>query len=148
LVLLMSIETTKRVVSRFAKVGESRIVIRDFKAAKDALTADDMRELVKTGAIEIIPAKGIGRAKAKIKQKRKEAGRRRGSGSRKGSQFAKTTRKDRWVTKVRAQRKVLLNLRSRLAEGAYRELYSQIKGNLFRDKKHLLSHAVAKGYLK
>jgi large subunit ribosomal protein L19e len=144
----MSIETTKRVVSRFSNVGESRIAIRDYKAAKEALTADDMRELVKTGAIEIRPAKGIGRAKAKSKQARKEAGRRRGQGSRKGSQFAKSTEKDRWVRKVRAQRKVLLNLKPRLKDGAYRELYGQVKGNLFRDKKHLLSHAVAKGYLK
>jgi large subunit ribosomal protein L19e len=144
----MSIETTKRVVSRFSKVGESRIAIRDYKAAKEALTADDMRELVKSGAIEIMPAKGIGRAKAKAKQARKEAGRRRGQGSRKGSQFAKSTEKDRWVRKLRAQRKVLANLKPRLKEGAYRELYGQAKGNLFRDKKHLLSHAVAKGYLK
>jgi large subunit ribosomal protein L19e len=144
----MSIETTKRVVSRFSKVGESRVAIRDYKAAKEALTADDMRELIRTGAIEIRPQKGVGRAKATAKQARKEAGRRRGSGSRKGSQFAKTTRKDRWVRKVRAQRKVLTNIKARLADGAYRELYSQVKGGMFRDKKHLLSHAVAKGYLK
>jgi large subunit ribosomal protein L19e len=144
----MSIKTTKRVVSRFCKVGESRVAIRDYKAAREALTADDMRELVRTGAIEILPAKGIGRAKARRKQQRKEAGRRRGSGSRKGSQFSKSTRKDRWVRKVRAQRKALSNVKPRLAGGAYRELYSQVKGGLFRDKKHLLSHAVSKGYLR
>lgn len=144
----MSIKTTQRLASRITGAGTSRVAIRDFKAAKDALTADDVRELLKSGGIEIRPQKGVGRAKAKAKQARKEAGRRRGSGSRKGSQFSKMNRKTRWVTKVRAQRKVLSNMKPRLTEGAYRELYSQVKGNMFRDKKHLLSYAVSKGFLK
>ena len=144
----MSIKTTKRLCARITGAGESRMAVRDFKAAKDALTADDVRELIRTGAIEIRPKVGVGRAKARSKQSRREAGRRRGSGSRKGSQFAKTKQKTRWVRKVRAQRKLLSTLKPRLAKGAYRELYRQVKGSMFKDKKHLLSHAVSKGYLK
>ncbi len=144
----MSIKTTKRLVSRFSNVGESRVSILDAKAAKEALTADDVRELVKTGAIVIKKAKSGGRAKARLKQSRKEMGRRRGEGSKKGSGFAKTPEKTRWIKKVRAQRKMLSNLKSKLTDGAYRELYSQVKGNLFKNKKALLAQAVAKGYLK
>lgn len=144
----MSVKTTKRLVSRISGAGESRVVIRDQKAAKEALTADDVRELMRTGVIEIRPEKPVSRSKARLKQSRKESGRRRGSGSRKGSQFSKTPQKTRWIAKVRSQRKVLSNLKPRLSEGAYRELYSQVKGNLFRSKKQLLSHAVSKGYLK
>jgi large subunit ribosomal protein L19e len=144
----VSIKTTKRLASRITGAGESRICIYDAKAAKEALTADDVRELLRNGAISVRPVKGTGRAKARFKQSRKEAGRRRGEGSRRGSEFAKTPPKKRWAQKVRSQRRLLSNLKPRLSKGAYRELYSQVKGNLFKSKKALLSHAVSKGHLK
>jgi large subunit ribosomal protein L19e len=144
----MSIKTTKRLAARITGAGESRILISDQKAAREALTAEDVRELLKSDSITVRPKKGVSRSKAQHKQSRKEEGRRRGPGSTKGAKFATTSRKDRWMSKVRSQRRMLLSLKPRLSEGAYRELYSQVKGNAYRSRKHLLSHAVQKGYLK
>ena len=144
----MSIKTTIRIASRVIGAGTSRIMIMDPKAAKDALTADDVRELIKEGAIKVRPKAGVGRGKAARKQSRKEEGRRRGEGSRKGKKFAKTPSKDRWMEKVRSQRLLLSRLKPRLKKGAYRDTYLQIKGNAFKTKKELLAHLVGKGLLQ
>ena len=133
----MSIKTAKRVAARILKCGESRVKILDQKKAAEALTHDDIVTLIKERAIVKVPAKGVGRGKASFKQERKNAGRRRGRGSQKGTRYALMPRKTRWITKVRSQRIVLRQVKEKLTEGAYSSVYRMIKGNNFRDKKHL-----------
>ena len=136
----MSLETTKKIASRVFDCGVTRVKIVKGDEAKDALTADDVRELVKTGAVMIVPVKGVGRGKARRKQSRKAAGRRRGEGSRKGAAYSRTSAKSLWMRKVRAQRKVLKMIKSSIKSGSYRKVYRMIKGNLFRSKKQLTQY--------
>ena len=136
----MSLKTVKRLAARIVGCGEKRVKIIDAKKAAPALTADDVRSLIKEKAIEIVPARGVGRAKARARQELRKKGRRRNEGSIKGSPFAMLPRKDRWLRVVRAQRRMLVNLRSSLVEGAYRKLYRMIKGSAFPDKRRLLEY--------
>ena len=144
----MAIETVKRVAGRLLKCGTSRIRITDAKRASEALTSDDIKELIGEGIVYAIPKKGVSRGKARFKQSRVHAGRRRGSGSRKGSGYAKVPEKTRWTLKVRGQRKLLAMLKPQLHPGNYRKLYRMIKGNWFRNKKHLKQHLQEQKMLK
>ena len=66
-------------------------------------------------------------------------GRRRGHGSRKGHGGARTPKKEAWMTKVRALRDELNNLR---ADGTidatqYRRYYRRVKGGVYNSRNHL-----------
>ncbi|MBI5229150.1 50S ribosomal protein L19e [Candidatus Micrarchaeota archaeon] len=144
----MSLKTIKRVAADILKCGTTRIRILDAKKASEALTREDVKGLINEGVIKKVPAKGIGRGKAKMKQERKLHGRRSGPGSKKGSRFALLSRKERWTRKSRAQRRLLKSMKNRLAKGAHKKVYLMIKGNAFRDKKHLKDYLVEKGLVK
>jgi large subunit ribosomal protein L19e len=139
----MSLKTVKRVVSRLEKTGVSRVRIMDVKAAESALTADDIRALLKSGAVVVIPETGTGRGKARIRDIRRKAGRGRGEGSRHGTPSAVLTDKKRWMRRVRALRRLLKSLKSSLALGDYKRLYRMVKGGSVRDKKQLVEYAKA-----
>ena len=130
-------KTIRRIAARAFKAGESRGKIMDEAAAKDALTGDDVRGLVKSGAIRILRKKGVGRGKAVEKAKRKRSGRRRGEGSVKGS--ASRDSKREWMESIRAQRKLLHSLKNGLESSDYRMLYRRVKGGYFRSKRALLA---------
>src|SRR3989344_2573355 len=144
----MCLGTIRRLAASIANAGQSRIKIIDAAKAKEALTRDDVRSLLKQGVIVIEQKKGVGRSKARFKHSRTHSGRRRGVGSSKGSAFAGKSRKARWVEKVRSQRKLLKSVKSGLAEGASRKLYSMVKGNLFKTKKQMLTYARENKYMK
>ncbi len=144
----MSIETTKKIASRVFGCGESRVKIVDAAKAKEALTADDVRELARTGAIKIAKIKGTGRGKAKLAQSRKEAGRGRGQGSRKGTKYSKTSEKTRWLKKIRSQRVVLKGAASNIKPGSFRKVYRMVKGNAFKSKKQLRQYLEEKQLFK
>ena len=137
----MGLKTVKRLAADIMNAGESRIKFADSVKAKEALTRDDVRSLIQQGVIVRLQKKGIGRAKARFKQSRKHAGRRRGTGSKKGEKFSLVSRKERWMDKVRSQRRLLQHLKGSLNEGEFRKLYRMVKGNFFRSKKHLIAYA-------
>lgn len=144
----MSLTTIRRLAADILACGESRIRILDSKKADEALTRDDVRELIKQGIILKLPTQGVGRGKARFKQARKEAGRRRGRGSKHGTPNAALTEKKRWMKQVRSQRELLHKLKPKLAENTYKKVYFMIKGNAFKDKKRLTTYLKEAGALK
>ncbi len=133
----MSISTVRRICARVFDVGESRVKIMDTKRASEALTADDVRTLVKDKAVVIIASKGPSRAAARYKQSRLRSGRRRGPGSKKGTSIST---KDKWIMKIRSQRKLLFSLKLKVKHGEFRKVYRMIKGNAFKSKHALLTY--------
>ncbi len=133
----MSIETIKRICARVYGVGQTKVKIIDQKKAKEALTTDDVKELVKEKVIIILPNKSPSRAAARRKLSRIRMGRRRGRGSKKGTAMST---KRRWIEKVRAQRRLLFSLKNKLKSTAFRALYRMIKGNAFRNKRALSTY--------
>jgi large subunit ribosomal protein L19e len=141
----MTLKSVKRIAARVLNCGRSRIAIVDEEKAGEALTADDVRELVKNGGIKQKPVKGTGRAKAREKKAKKRKGRKKGPGRVKGS---KGDSKKRWMERVRAQRALLLKLKPLLKKGEYAKLYRRVKGNNFKSKKALLTHVHENKLLK
>jgi len=140
----MSFKTVRRVAARVLGVGESRIIIKPegAKKAEDALTADDVRALIREGTVFAERVKGVPRTRARILHAKKRKGRRGGAGSRRGARFAAVPQKELWKAKTRLQRRTIKELRAnnRLKEGVYRKAYMMVKGNAWRSNSAMLAH--------
>lgn len=148
----MSVATTRRIAAKVLKVGENRIKIKpdEVEKAAQALTADDVRQLIREKVVWAEPVKGVPRIRAKLKHSKKKSGKRGGPGSRKGTKYSRISAKEQWMSRVRAQRGLLRELRGekRLKEGTYRQAYLMIKGNAFRSKGAMLAHLKDVKWLK
>ncbi|MBD3209847.1 50S ribosomal protein L19e [Candidatus Micrarchaeota archaeon] len=137
--MIMSMTTVRRLAADILNVGRNRIRISPdgLKDAEGALTRADVKGLIDKGVVT--KAKTQGRASTSKKK-------RRGQGSRKGSA---SSSKERWMQKVRAQRKFLQMLidKGALEKGAKKSLYGKIKSGLFRSKKALLQYLKENKYL-
>ena len=140
----MAISTVRRIAAKLLGTGESRIRIKpeEVKRAEEALTTDDVRQLLREGIVWAVRVKGVPRIRAKIKHVKKSKGRRSGSGSKKGAKYSRISRKEQWKLKTRAQRRLLKGLKdsNRLNEGVYRNAYRMLKGNAWRNSAAMLAH--------
>ncbi len=137
----MKLRTQRRLAGDLLKCGSERVRFDPGQLDKisQAITREDIRKLISEGAISKRQAKGVSRARANIRMFKKRKGLRRGPGKRKGTAGARFKKKDRWMLKIRAQRKLLRALKTagEVTRQAYRKLYRMAKGNAFRDKGHL-----------
>ncbi len=130
----------KRVAADILKCGVSRIKILDMKAVDEALTRQDLRNLIRKGLIVKIPKKGTSKAYSRKSLKQKKKGLRTGVGSRKGTFGARNPSKTAWISVVRSLRRMLKSLKEKglLEKKDYKKLYLMVKGGMFRSKSHLL----------
>ena len=131
----------KRIAAQVLNVGEGRIWINP-EASEDvagAITREDIRGLIEEGTIKVKQKHGVSRGRARVVASQKTLGRRKGTGSRKGAKGARSSKKKRWITKIRALRARLRELRDEedLDKTAYRRLYNKTKGGEFRNVAHL-----------
>lgn len=142
----------RRLAAEILKCGVNRVWIDEDRCEEvaKAVTRDDVRVLIKGGAIKKRPIKGISSGRRKKMRMQKAKGRRRGVGSRKGAKYARLPRKRRWIMTIRAIRAYLKELRDSGAidRHAYRIYYRRAKGGKFKSKAHLKSHLVSDGILK
>ncbi len=141
-----TLETQKRIAARILKCGTSRIWISPDAANEvaTAMTSGDVRKYIGLGFIKEIPVVGVSRGRFRYRKLQVQQGRRRGYGSRTGAKFARTPGKERWMRQIRAQRRLLHELRSEkiITYEQFRKLYAQLKSGAFKSKAYLL------GYLK
>ncbi|EMA49370.1 MULTISPECIES: 50S ribosomal protein L19e [Halococcus] len=99
----------------------------------EAITREDIREQVANGTIESKAAKSNSRGRARERDKKRAAGHRSGPGTRKGTAGARENSKDAWVSRIRAQRRRLKELRAdgTLDRTQYRALYDKAGGGEF-----------------
>ncbi|RLI96951.1 MAG: 50S ribosomal protein L19e [Candidatus Aenigmatarchaeota archaeon] len=137
---MTNIASQKRMAARIMKCGISRVRVKRPADLEEALTRDDVRNLIRKGAITKVQKKGSSRAAARKILKQKKRGRRQGAGRRKGKERARNPRKTEWVRGVRPMRGMIRELRDtgRIARGNYRKLYMMVKGGMFRNKKHIM----------
>jgi large subunit ribosomal protein L19e len=141
---MMDLKSQKRLAAEVLDVGINRVRI-DPEMQEDvskAITREDIRGHISSGAISAIPKKGIskGRLHKRIAQKNK--GRRTGHGHRSGSKGVRGGKKEAWMRKIRAIRDELKEMREKkeIDSSKYRKLYRQAKGNLFHSRRHLKEH--------
>ncbi len=136
-------EKAKEIAAELLGVGKNKVYINpeELDSVKEAMTRQDIRELIAQGIISKVKESEQSRARARKLEKQKKKGRRKGHGSRKGKKTARAKKKEKWVANVRAQRAYLRELKQKYPEEVkkigYRRLYMMIKGGYFRSKAHL-----------
>ena len=113
----------------------------------DAVQKADVRNLIDDGIIMAKPIVGTSRSRTRKASQQKSKGRRKGQGSRSGSANARSPRKQRWMTRIRAQRRVLRKLRDEgsLTSSQYRHFYLKAKGGSYRSIAHMRSNIELEG---
>ncbi len=130
----------KYVAADIMKCGVSRVRVFDIKAVEEALTRQDLRNLIRKGVIAKVPKKGTSKAYSRKTLKQKKKGLRTGPGTRKGTWGARNPSKTAWIQVVRSLRRLLKDLKTggQLEKKDYKKLYLMVKGGAFRSKSHLL----------
>ena len=141
---MSDLSAQKRLAADVLDVGENRIWFDPESQGEiaDAITREDVRELVDEGVIRPKDAKGNSRGRARERNEKRAYGHRTGPGSRRGTGGARQDRKDDWQSRIRAQRRTLRELRDEgdLSRSEYRELYDMAKGGEFEDVRRLLNY--------
>ncbi|NVM36285.1 MAG: 50S ribosomal protein L19e [Candidatus Lokiarchaeota archaeon] len=131
----MNLKPQKRMAADILKCGENRVyfdpyLIEDISLA---ITREDIRNLIKQGAIQKKYKQGISNYRKNLRHERKKKGRARGLGKRKGTKHARTPKKRAWIRRIRPIRRELKKLRNKklITPANYRKLYKNAKGGMF-----------------
>ena len=145
----MQITNQKRIAARLLKCGENRVWINPLYVDQiaSAVQTDDIREFIDEGWIRAKPVKGTSRVRARARLAQKRKGRRKGQGTRAGTANARNPRKNRWMRTIRAQRRVLKELRTdgTLDAAGYRHYYLKAKGGSYRSIAHMRTQMGVEG---
>ena len=142
----------KRLAAKMLGCSPQRICVDPsvLAQAKEAITRADVRSLLKKGVITRKPIQGIAHGRFRLRIAAHKKGRRQRAGSRKGGKYARTPRKEKWMSLIRAQRALLkrLHVRNHVPTAVYRELYTKAKGGFFRSTRHLKLYIEEQGFMK
>tara|TARA_Y100000310_G_C20375214_1_gene665429 strand:- start:314 stop:772 length:459 start_codon:yes stop_codon:yes gene_type:complete len=131
----------KRLAAKILKTSLSKVKfsVGALDEIKKAITRSDLRGLIAVKKITKIGVNSQSRVRARKIASQKSKGRRKGKGSKKGGKNSIITRKEKWMSKIRAQRTFLKMLKEsgKLSALSYRSLYSKSKGGYFRNKRHI-----------
>ncbi len=142
----------RRLAAAILHCGEGRVWIDPASQEElaDAVTRSDLRSAIKAGVIRRQRIRGTSRVRARRHAIEVKKGRHSGPGSRRGTPRSRVTKKERWMRRIRPQRKALRELRNakKITPKVYREFYRRAKGGMFRSRAHLLANLRLAGYLK
>ncbi len=145
---MSDLRAQKRLAADVLDVGKNRIWFDPEQQDEiaEAITRDEIRELVEVGTIRAKDAKTNSRGRARERAQKRAYGHRSGAGSRKGKAGAREKDKDAWISRIRAQRRRLKELRDEeelLNSSQYRELYNKASGGEFDSVARLEAHIEA-----
>ncbi|QSW99181.1 50S ribosomal protein L19e [Haloterrigena alkaliphila] len=141
---MTDLSAQKRLAADVLDVGQNRVWL-DPEAQGDiaeAITRDEIRELVDEGRIQADEPKGNSRGRARERNAKRSYGHQNGPGKRRGKKGARQNEKEEWQDKIRAQRRKLRELRDKgeLTPTQYRELYKKAGGGEFRSVRYLMNY--------
>jgi len=132
---MTDLSAQKRLAADELGVGKNRIWFDPDRQSDlaEAITREDIRDLVEEGAIQIDQESGNSRGRARERNQKQSYGHQKGPGSRKGKAGARQNETDDWRSRIRAQRKRLRELRDagELSRSEYRTLYDRAGGGEF-----------------
>ena len=141
----------RRLAADLLNCGEGRVWIdpASQEELEDSVTRGDIRSAIKAGVIRAKVIRGTSRGRARRHAAEVAKGRHAGPGSRRGTPSSRVPRKERWIRRIRAQRKLLVELREakKITPGVYRAFYRRAKGGMFRSRAHLLVNLRLAGHL-
>jgi len=139
----MDLHKLRRLAVDVLDVGKARVWFdpEQKDRIKEAMTKDDVRALVTEGAIKKKQPTGQSSFRTKKLKAQKKKGRKRGFGKRKGTFKARLEKKRTWIKNVRAQRRVLKELKEKepelFEEVNYAKIYRKVTGGYFKGKKYV-----------
>jgi large subunit ribosomal protein L19e len=143
----MSIKLSRRIAAELMERGISKVRIKPDRVedAKKAITREDVRNLITTGAVYALKIKHNQSLYSKALRIKRNQGRGRGPGRRKGSANARMAVD--YKKKIRGQRRVLaaLKMEKAIDNLAYKKYYRLVKGGNFQTKASLISHLTTDG---
>jgi len=138
---MTNLRAQKRMAADVLDVGKGRVWFDPDEQSEiaDAITREDIRDLVDQGVIRAADAKGNSKGRARERADKRAYGHRKGAGTRKGKAGGRKSGKDEWVSRIRAQRRRLKELRDDgpLTPTQYREAYNKASGGEFEDVARL-----------
>ncbi|ELY57545.1 50S ribosomal protein L19e [Natronolimnohabitans innermongolicus] len=141
---MTDLSAQKRLAADVLDVGKNRVWLDPDAQADiaEAITRDEIRELVEEGRIQAEDAKGNSRGRARERNQKRAYGHQKGPGKRKGKKGARQNEKEQWQNQIRAQRRKLRELRDQdeITVQQYRELYNKAGGGEFRSVRYLLNY--------
>ncbi|WP_280536817.1 50S ribosomal protein L19e [Halopenitus sp. POP-27] len=139
---MTDLSAQKRLAADELDVGKGRVWFDPDAQEEiaDAITREDVRDLIDQGTIRATDAKTNSRGRARERDAKRSYGHGTGAGSRKGKSGARRSDKDDWMARIRAQRARLKELRDEedvLDPSEYRTLYNKASGGDFDDVARL-----------
>lgn len=138
--------------AKIMKIGASRVWMDPSRLADidEAITAEDIRRLIKDGVIVAKPKDGLSSFRKKKIAQQKKKGRRHGRGSVKGSKGARVKKKRVWIKTIRSIRTLLRQFRTegRIDNATYRDMYMKAKSGFFRSRAHVMIYLERNNLLK
>ncbi|MDD1691333.1 MAG: 50S ribosomal protein L19e [Methanoregula sp.] len=138
---MSDVASQKRIAAAILKCGINRVWFDPSRISdiENAISREDLRGLVTEGVIKARQKKGVSRGRARARIAQRSYGHRKGAGKRKGAAGARNPSKTAWVQKIRAIRKVLVELREAktIDPHMYRILYRKAAGGQFRSVAHM-----------
>lgn len=144
---MTDLKSQRRLAAQILKVGQNRVWIDPDRTddAEAAMTREEIRKLIHEGIVKPLQERGVSRARARAVHLKRKKGRRGGRGSRTGASKAKISKKEAWMSRIRAQRKRLrdLKVKKTISERSYRELYGMAGSGRFSSVGDLERYAKA-----
>jgi len=141
---MSDLSAQRRLAADVLDVGENKVWLDPERQGDiaEAITREEVRELVDEGAIRPETRRGNSKGRARERKEKRSYGHRKGAGSRKGKAGARQDPKEDWSARIRAQRKKLRELRDsgELTPSQYRELYNKANGGEFRSVERLTNY--------
>lgn len=137
----MNLTSQRRMAADLLDVGQNRVWIdpQATDEVEQAVTRQDLRELIDEGIIQREESEGQSRGRARRRKEKRDKRRGTGQGKRKGKKGGRNPKKRKWVNRIRAQRALLKELRDDgdLEPSVYREFYDRAGGGEYPDVHHL-----------
>lgn len=131
----------RRLASQILKIGQNRVWINPERMddVEGAITREEIRKLIHERIIVSLPVKGVSRSRAKTIRGKKKLGRRSGPGSVTGAGYAKVTKKEAWMIKIRSLRRKLRELKASrvITEATYTQYYRMAGSGRFQSVAEL-----------
>jgi large subunit ribosomal protein L19e len=141
---MTDLNAQKRLAADVLDIGKNRVWFDPEQQGEiaEAITREDIRDLVDQGTIRAKDAQSNSRGRARERAEKRAYGHQSGAGTRKGKAGAREDEKDAWIRRIRAQRARLKELRDeeeQLNPSQYRDLYSKASGGDFESVARLES---------
>jgi large subunit ribosomal protein L19e len=138
---MSNLANQRRIAAAILKCGVNRVWFDPERLTdiQNAISREDLRGLIEADAISAHQKKGVSRGRARVKIAQRSYGHRRGPGRRRGAAGARHPSKRQWIKRIRAIRRVLVELRETavIEPHMYRVLYRKAAGGQFRNVAHM-----------